>query len=81
MGWSIDLYKPDLDAIFAGLEKKYTVQYVDANIATVRIMHEGEMPRTTMKLILGMFPEFVYINFVPNSTFPVGSSIMETHGS
>ena len=79
MGWSIDLYRSELDAIFTGLEKQYSVQHVDAFNPTIRIMYEGEIPLTTMKYIVGMFPEIVYVNFVPNSTFPIGSSIVETH--
>ena len=80
MGWSIDLHKADLDSTFAGYERKYSIQYVEATNPTVRIIHEGDMlPVTTMRRILDMFPDFVYVNFVPNSTFPTGQSIAETH--
>ena len=79
MGWSIDIYKADLDSIFAGLKKQYTIQNINAETPAVMIKHEGEIPLNVMKGIVAMFPEFVYINFVPNSTFPVGSSIAETH--
>ena len=79
MGWSIDLYRSELTEIFKGLEKQYSVQHVDAFNPTVRIMYEGEIPLTVMKFIVGMFPETVYVNFVPDSTFPIGQSIAETH--
>ncbi|MBA7716308.1 hypothetical protein ES703_125378 [subsurface metagenome] len=79
MCWSIDLRKGDLDVIFQGLGKQFTAQHVEATNPTIRILHEGEIPLTTMRYIVDMFPEFVYVNFVPNSTFPTGQSIAETH--
>lgn len=79
MGWTIDLFRTDLDSIFKGLEKQYTIQHVEATQPTIRIMHEGDIPRNVMKGIVAMFPDFVYVNFVPNSTFPIGTTIMETH--
>lgn len=79
MGWSIDTMKPGLDAIFANLNKQYTIFHVEATQPTIMIKHEGEIPVTVMKTIVGFFPEFVYVNFVPNTTFPVGQSIVETH--
>ncbi|KKN60906.1 hypothetical protein LCGC14_0527050 [marine sediment metagenome] len=79
MGWSIDLIRPGLDTIFGNLKKQYTVQHVEATNPTVMVKHEGEITLSIMKRIVGMFPEFVYMNFVPNSTFPTGQSIAETH--
>lgn len=79
MGWSIDIHKPDLDAIFTGLEKQYTIQNISGETPAIRILYEGEIPHGVMKHIVGLFPEFVYVNFVPNSTFPIGQSIAETH--
>jgi len=79
MGWCVDLYRPKLDTIFAGLEKQYSIQHVEATNPTIKIAHEGEIPLGTMKAIVDMFPEFVYVNFVPSSTFPLGQSIAETH--
>ena len=79
MGWSVDLYRTDLDSIFAGLKKQYDIQHVEATNPTIMIKHEGEIPVSVMKTIVGFFPDFVYVNFVPNTTFPVGQSIAETH--
>lgn len=78
MGWSIDIVKRDLDSIFAGLEKQYRIQHAEATQPTVMISHEGEIPLNVAKNIVGMFPEFVYVNFVPNTTFPTGA-LAETH--
>ncbi len=69
MGWSIDTIRGDLDAIFRGLEKKYKIQHVESTQASVMISFEGDMPPpNVIKNIVASFPDFVYVNFVPNST-------------
>lgn len=79
MGWSIDIHKPNLDKIFESLGKQYTIQHVEATQPEVMIRHEGEILLAIMKSIVALFPDFVYVYFVPNSTFPTGQSITETH--
>lgn len=80
MGWSIDTIRPGLDATFASLDRKYTVQHVEATQPTVMIQYEGEeIPSSVMKTICAFFPDFVYVNFVPDTTFPIGQSIAKTH--
>ncbi len=79
MGWSIDLYREELDSVFGNMGKKYQIKMVGAEIPWVMIQFEGDMPPTNvMKTIVAPFPESVYVEFVPNSTFPIGSSISKT---
>ncbi len=68
MGWSIDTVKGDLDAIFRDLELMYKIQHVESTQASVMISHEKEIPINVIKHIVSLFPDFVYVNFVPNST-------------
>jgi len=80
MGWSIDLVRNKLDDIFANMERKYQVTHPGGSTSTIMIQHEGDIPPPgVVKSIVALFPEFVYVDFVPNSTFPIGSSIVEKH--
>ena len=69
MGWSIDLYRNDIGAIFEALGRKWAIQHPDTGGDMVRIRYEGEIAPATKKVIAEMFPDFVYVEFVPNSKF------------
>ncbi len=80
MGWSIDLIRKELDSIFTNMEREYDITHPGSSTPTILIRFEGDMPPVgVVKAITALFPEFVYIDFVPNSTFPLGSSIVEKH--
>ena len=80
MGWSIDLVRKDLDTIFKNLEKQYDITHPGGAGQVVLLRFEGDMPpHGVIRSIAGLFPEFVYVDFLPNQTFPVGSSIAEKH--
>jgi len=80
MGWSIDLIRPDLDVIFKNMERQYDITHPETSSPTMMVRFEGDMlPKGVLISIVKLFPEFVYIHFMPNQTFPVGESIAEKH--
>jgi len=80
MGWSIDLVRKDLDSIFANMGVEYDITHPGSSTPTVLLRFEGDMPPPgVVKSMVALFPEFVYVDFLPNSTFPIGSSIAEKH--
>ena len=80
MGWSIDLVRKDLDSIFANMGREYDITHPGSSTPTIMIRHEGDIPPAgVVKAIIALFPEFVYVDFVPSSHFPLGSSIVEKH--
>ncbi len=79
MGWSIDTVRTELDATFKGLGARYKIQHVESTQASVMIQHEGIVPPTVIKFIVSLFPEFVYVNFVPEASFPEFQETVETH--
>ena len=64
MGWSIELIRPDLDGIFAKLGVKYDIQRPDSLSPRVVITYDGKLPPTTIKYIVNLFPEAVYVDFM-----------------
>lgn len=81
MGWSIDLIRPRLEEVFTNLDssKRWDIQHVNASNPEVMVRYEGDIPNSVQQTIVNMLPEFVYVNFLPNQTFPLGESIAETH--
>ncbi len=79
MGWSIDTVRRELDATFKGLGFRYAIQHVESTQASVMIRHEGIMPPTVITYVVGLFPDFVYVNFVPEASFPEFQETVETH--
>jgi len=69
MGWSIDLYRDDVATIFGALEKQFSLSHPDTGGNNARLQYEGEIPLATKKVIASMFPDFVYVEFVPNTVF------------
>lgn len=70
MGWSEATAIPELSRIFKHLKLKYTMRRVQQASGTiVMIEHEGEIDIPSVRKILGLFPDFVYVEFVPNSNF------------
>ena len=69
MGWSIENVRPQLDVIFDGENKRYTMQHPNALSPRVYLQHEGEISTETKHLIASLFPEFVYVDFFPNMSF------------
>lgn len=79
MGWSIDTIAEEIGNLFDNLNRKYRITHPGAETPIVMIQYEGEIPLTIKKTIVNLFPDYVYIDFVPNSTFPIGSSISPTN--
>lgn len=80
MGWSVDLVRSDLDTIFSGMERQYDITHPETSSPTIMIRHEDDMlPKGVLVSIVKLFPEFVYLHFMPNQTFPVGESIALKH--
>lgn len=80
MGWSIDLVRSELDNIFSNMDRQYDITRPGSSYPLIMIRHEGEIPpKNVVKSIVSLFPEDVYIEFVPNTTFPIGSTIAEKH--
>ncbi len=75
MGWSIENIKPQLDVIFAGEGKRYSIQHPNALSPRVYLQHEGEITTDAQHSISALFPEFVYIDFFPNMAF--GDSLIK----
>jgi len=75
VGWSEFTVRPELDRIFKKLKLKYSVRRVlqPGTNPVVQIHHENELDVPTMKEILGLFPDFVYVEFVPNTSFQEGN--------
>ena len=70
MGWSELTARPDVDRVFKRLKLKYTMRRVlQPNAVVVQILHEGELDIPSIKRIIDLFPEFVYVEFVPNTTY------------
>ena len=70
MGWSLQVFKHELDGILKG--KKWNAQYVNSPYPTVIIEHEGKIYLDTRRKILALFPDFVYVDFHPGTEFSVG---------
>ena len=79
MGWSIDIVRDELDRLFGNMKIRYKITHPGSEAPMVMIQYEGEIPIKIKNIIVNLFPESVYINFVPNSTFPTGQTIAETH--
>ena len=73
MGWTIQIHKKILDEIFTEQKKVYSVTYVSSLHPTVIVAHEGTIHASTMRKIVELFPEFVYVDFQPNTLFSVGT--------
>lgn len=75
MAWSEFTAKPELDRIFKKLKFKYAMRRVlqPGTNPVVQIHHEQELDIPTIKEILDLFPDFVYVEFVPNTSFQEGN--------
>lgn len=71
MGWSELTAAPELDRIFKKLKLKYTMRRVlqPGTNPVVQIMHEKKLPISIINEILALFPEAIYIEFVPETVF------------
>lgn len=70
MGWSELTAAPDIDRIFKKQKLKYTVRRVlQVHSPIIQILHEGKLPIPIINQILELFPEFVYVEFVPDTPF------------
>lgn len=72
MGWSVEIIKPTLDAIFKEHGIKYDITHPDAMSPMVYITYEGKVSPEVIKFVVDLFPEFVYVDIKP-TTFPVDS--------
>jgi len=71
MGWSELAFAPEIDAVFKEAELKYKMRRVlqPGTNPVIQIMHEKELDVPQMRTIIDLFPDFVYVEFVPNSVF------------
>jgi len=71
MGWSEKVFAPEIDAIFKKAKLKYTLRRVlqPGTNPVIQISHEKELDVPQMREIVDMFPDFVYVEFVPNTIF------------
>jgi len=71
MGWSELTAAPELDRIFRKLKLKYAMRRVlqPGTNPVVQIQHEGKLPIPIINDILALFPESVYIEFLPDTVF------------
>jgi DNA-directed RNA polymerase subunit L len=69
MGWSVEIIRPQLDAIFKENGIKYDIQHPDAMSPMVYITYEGKLADKVIRYIVDLFPEFVYVDIKP-TTFP-----------
>ena len=69
MGWTTSTARPEIDRIFAELGSRYTMQRVDAPYHMVRIQYEKKLPIRYVIQILELFPDHVYVEFVPDTIF------------
>lgn len=80
MGWSIDLVRRDLDKIFSNLKRQYDITHPGGAGQSVLLRFEGDIPpHDVIKSITFLFPDFVYVDFLPNQNFPLGQSIAQKH--
>ena len=70
MGWTELTARPDVNRIFKKLKLKYLLRRIlEPSGYTIQIMHEGELSILTVKEIIVLFPDFIYIEFIPNTPF------------
>lgn len=70
MGWSIDVIRASLTAVFNALDRRYKLDHPDAFTPRVFINYEGDpISVTTMKRIVSLFPDTVYVGFFSNQSF------------
>ncbi len=71
MGWSELTAAPELDKIFKKLKLKYKMQRVlqPGTNPVIQIMHEKKLRIRVIQEILALFPESVYIEFLPETSF------------
>ena len=65
MGWSIDIVRPQLDKLLK--DNEYRIEHPDAISPRVNIYYEGDMDRLTMREVVNLFPDFVYVNLMKES--------------
>ncbi len=69
MGWSDYTARPAVEKIFKRAGKKCRLSWVSATYPQVRIQYEGRITFTVANEILALFPDFVYVEFVPDTKF------------
>jgi hypothetical protein len=72
MGWSELTAAPELHRIFTEHGLKYAMRRVLQPDPVIQISHEEELSIPTINSIIELFPDFVYVEFVPNTIFTYG---------
>jgi len=76
MGWSIDTQQLAIERIFKKQKRKCKITHPEAAQPEVIIQYSGESLRLdVLNSIVELFPEFVYIHFVPETIFPENKPI------
>ena len=70
MGWSVDDKQVAVQLIFKKRGRKVKLTHPESPYPTVLVQYEGDpVPMSTLSSIISLFPEFVYVHFVPNTPF------------
>jgi len=72
MGWSELTAAPEVDSIFKSLKLRYAMRRVlqPGTNPVIQIHHEGEqLDIPTIRKILELFPDFVYVELISNVSF------------
>lgn len=71
MGWTVDTKQLQIERIFRKLKRKCKVTHPESPHALVLIQYEGKQVAVdVMQSVVDLFPEFVYIHFIPETVFP-----------
>jgi hypothetical protein len=71
MGWSVDTQQLVIERVFRKQKMKCKITHPEAPYPTVLIQYSGEKIRVdVMQSIVELFPEFVYVHFIPETVFP-----------
>ena len=69
-GWSLETIRPKLDVIFNAEGLRYKVQHPNALSPRVFLHHEGELSNEAREIVTRIFPDGVYIDFIPEISLP-----------
>ena len=70
MGWTETTARPEVERIFKKANLRYIMKRVVEPYPVVQIEHEKTLSISAVREILSLFPDFVYVEFVPNIRFP-----------
>jgi hypothetical protein len=79
MGWSVDTQQLKIERIFRKVKRKCKVTHPESPDPTILIQYEGKRVGVdVMQSVVELFPDFVYVHFVPDTIFPEESKVGAT---